>query len=225
VSGAGPDESLFDIYTLTGLIFTIVCYTFPYVFILVANALDRMPGELEDASSMLGASTWQTARRITVPLALPTLLAGALIAFLQALNLFGSPAILAIPAGFHTLTTKIWSLFEFRPKPELAAASALPCSCSRWPCCAPSRWCWADVAMPCWAASTVRLGVIRLGGLRIPSASPGHAGIVAAAVPALCGAVQHRLLAGRLAVRDAVDIHSQERLLSRSAGSPRRCRR
>ena len=126
VTGAPADEALFDIYTLTGLIFTIVCYTFPYVFILVANALDRMPGELEDASSMLGAGTWATARRITIPLALPTLLAGALIAFLQALNIFGSPAILAIPAGFHTLTTKIWSLFEFPPKPELAAATALP---------------------------------------------------------------------------------------------------
>ncbi|MEI6204407.1 MAG: ABC transporter permease subunit, partial [Enhydrobacter sp.] len=106
ITGAPADEALFDIYTLTGLIFTIVCYTFPYVFILVANALDRMPGELEDASSMLGAGTWATARRITIPLALPTLLAGALIAFLQALNIFGSPAILAIPAGFHTLTTK-----------------------------------------------------------------------------------------------------------------------
>ncbi len=126
ITGAPADEALFDIYTLTGLIFTIVCYTFPYVFILVANALDRMPGELEDASSMLGAGTWATARRITIPLALPTLLAGALIAFLQALNIFGSPAILAIPAGFHTLTTKIWSLFEFPPKPELAAATALP---------------------------------------------------------------------------------------------------
>jgi iron(III) transport system permease protein len=126
LTGAGPDQALFDIYTLNGLIFAIACYTFPYVFILVANALDRMPGELEDASSMLGAGTWATARRITVPLALPTLLAGALVAFLQALNLFGSPAILAIPAGFHTLTTKIWSLFQFPPKPELASAAALP---------------------------------------------------------------------------------------------------
>ena len=44
-----PEEALFDIYSLTGLIFVISCYTFPYVFILVANALDRMPGELEDA--------------------------------------------------------------------------------------------------------------------------------------------------------------------------------
>ena len=126
LTGMPSDEALFDIYTLTGLIFTIACYTFPYVFILVANALDRMPGELEDASSMLGAGTWATARRITVPLALPTLVAGALVAFLQALNIFGSPAILAIPAGFHTLTTKIWSLFEFPPKPELAAAAGLP---------------------------------------------------------------------------------------------------
>ncbi len=120
------DEALFDIYSLGGLIFVISCYTFPYVFILVANALDRMPGELEDASSMLGAKTWQTARLITVPLALPVLLAGALVAFLQALNLFGSPAILAIPAGFHTLTTRIWSLFQFPPKPELAAAASVP---------------------------------------------------------------------------------------------------
>ena len=126
LSGAPDDEALFDIYTLEGLIFVLSCYTFPYVFILVANALDRMPGELEDASSMLGARSWQTALRITVPLALPVLLAGALVAFLQALNQFGAPAILAIPAGFHTLTTKIWSLFQFPPKSELASAAAMP---------------------------------------------------------------------------------------------------
>jgi iron(III) transport system permease protein len=53
-------------------------------------------------------------------------LAGALVAFLQAMTLFGSPAILAIPAGFHTMTTKIWSLFQYPPKPELAAAASLP---------------------------------------------------------------------------------------------------
>jgi iron(III) transport system permease protein len=57
---------------------------------------------------------------------MPALLAGALIAFLQAMTLFGSPAILALPAGFHTMTTKIWSLFQFPPKPELAAAASLP---------------------------------------------------------------------------------------------------
>ncbi len=126
VTGAPADEALFNIYSLGGLIFVICCYTFPYVFVLVANALDRIPGELEDASSMLGGKTWTTARRITIPLALPALMAGLLVAFLHAMNLFGSPAILAIPAGFNTLTTKIWTLFQFPPKPELAAAASLP---------------------------------------------------------------------------------------------------
>src|SRR6185369_14055513 len=126
VTGAEPDDVLFNIYSFPGLIFVIACYTFPYVFVLVANALDRTPGELEDASSILGGGTWITARRVTIPLALPAVLAGALVAFLQAMILFGSPAILAIPAGFHTMTTKIWSLFQYPPKPELAAAASLP---------------------------------------------------------------------------------------------------
>jgi iron(III) transport system permease protein len=126
ITGASPDSHLLNIYTFAGLVFVISCYTFPYVFVLVANALDRTPGDLEDASAILGGSTWDTARRITIPLALPAVLAGALVAFLQAMTLFGSPAILAMPAGFHTITTKIWSLFQFPPKPELAAAASLP---------------------------------------------------------------------------------------------------
>src|SRR5471030_231383 len=126
LTGAEADAHLFNIYSLTGIIFVISCYTFPFVFVLVANALDNMPGELEDASAILGGKAWTTARRVTIPLALPALVAGALIAFLQAMTLFGSPAILALPAGFHTMTTKIWSLFQYPPKPELAAAAALP---------------------------------------------------------------------------------------------------
>jgi iron(III) transport system permease protein len=126
LTGAEMGDYLFNIYTLPGLIFVISCYTFPYVFVLIANALDRIPGDLEDASSILGGNTWTTARRVTIPLAMPALLAGALVAFLQAMTLFGSPAILALPAGFHTMTTKIWSLFQYPPKPELAAAASLP---------------------------------------------------------------------------------------------------
>ena len=126
ITGAPQDEYLFNIYSLPGLIFVIACYTFPYVFVLIANALDRIPSDLEDASAMLGARPLDTALRVTIPLALPALLAGALIAFLQAMILFGSPAILALPAGFHTMTTKIWSLFQYPPKPELAAAASLP---------------------------------------------------------------------------------------------------
>ena len=151
VTGAESDEYLFNIYTLPGLIFVITCYTFPYVFVLVANALDRIPGDLEDASSILGGSAWTTARRVTVPLAMPAVVAGALIAFLQAMTLFGSPAILALPAGFHTMTTKIWSLFGIRrssssPPPLRCRSSSSP-SC----CCAPKASCSAGAATA-WSA-------------------------------------------------------------------------
>jgi iron(III) transport system permease protein len=124
--GLDPDAHLFDIYTVTGVTFSIACYVFPYVFVLVANALDRIPADLEDASAILGGGRFATLRRITLPMVLPALLAGALVAFLQSLTLFGSPAILALPAGFHVITTKIWSLFQYPPNPHLAAAAALP---------------------------------------------------------------------------------------------------
>ncbi len=126
LTGAPSDAYLFNVYSLPGLIFVITCYTFPYAFVLIANALDRIPADLEDASAILGGRAWRTAMRVTVPLAMPALLAGGLVAFLQAMILFGSPAILALPAGFHTMTTKIWSLFQYPPKPSLAAAAALP---------------------------------------------------------------------------------------------------
>jgi iron(III) transport system permease protein len=124
--GLDAYENLFNIYTVEGLIFVMTCYAFPYVFVLLANAIERIPGDLEDASAILGGGRWHTARRVVLPMVLPSLLAGALIAFLQAMTQFGAPAILALPAGFHVITTKIWSLFQFPPNPQLAAAAALP---------------------------------------------------------------------------------------------------
>ena len=124
--GLDDYDYVFDIYTKEGVIFCIACYTFPYVFTVLANALDNIPADLDDASHILGGGAWVTLRRITLPLVLPSILAGMLVAFLQALTIFGTPAILALPSGFHTLTTKIWSLFQVPPQPNLAAAAALP---------------------------------------------------------------------------------------------------
>ncbi|WP_082621589.1 iron ABC transporter permease [Bordetella sp. N] len=119
-------DRLVNIYTLTGLVFVLACFTFPYVFTLVANALDKVPSDLEDASSMLGGKGLTTLRKVTIPLVLPAMLAGMLIAVLQSLTMFGSPAILALPAGFHVVTTKIWSFFQFPPRLGMAAAASIP---------------------------------------------------------------------------------------------------
>jgi iron(III) transport system permease protein len=124
--GLARSDHLVNIYSFAGLVFTIACFTFPYVFTLVANALDKVPSDLEDASSILGGKPLTTLRKITIPLVMPAMLAGMLIAVLQALTMFGSPAILALPAGFHVVTTKIWSFFQFPPRLGMAAAAAMP---------------------------------------------------------------------------------------------------
>jgi len=126
--GLKPFEAspLVNIFSAWGMVFVNSLYTFPYVFTFVANSLDSIPSELEEASAMLGAGPWRTALHITLPLALPALLAGFLVAFLQSMTLFGTPAILAMPAGVEVITTKIWSLFQFPPRLGLAAAASLP---------------------------------------------------------------------------------------------------
>ncbi len=126
--GLKPFEAtpLVNIFSVWGMVFVIALYTFPYVFTFVANSLDLIPSELEEASAILGVSAWRTALQITLPLAAPALLAGFLVAFLQSMTLFGTPAILAMPAGVDVITTKIWSLFQFPPQLGLAAAASLP---------------------------------------------------------------------------------------------------
>ena len=117
---------LINIFSAWGMVFVMALYTFPYVFTFVANSLDLIPSDLEEASAILGAPTWRTAINITLPLVVPALVAGFLVAFLQSMTLFGAPAILALPAGIDTMTTKIWSLFQFPPQLGLAAAASLP---------------------------------------------------------------------------------------------------
>lgn len=122
----GAEEPLVNIFSMPGLIFVVAIYTFPYVFIMVANTLDLIASDLEEAAAILGAGRLAVALTITIPLVAPAVLSGFILAVLQALALFGSPAILALPAGFHTITTQIWALFQYPAKPEMAAAFSIP---------------------------------------------------------------------------------------------------
>jgi iron(III) transport system permease protein len=122
----GADAPLFNIFTMTGLVFVVTMYTFPYVYIMIANTLALIASDLEEAASILGAGRLAVARTVTLPMVLPAFVSGFILSVLQALALFGSPAILALPAGFHTITTQVWSFFHFPPKIELAAAVSIP---------------------------------------------------------------------------------------------------
>jgi len=122
----GAEAPLLNIFSMPGLIFVVAIYTFPYVYIMIANTLGLIASDLEDAAAILGAGRLQVARTITLPMVLPAILSGFILAVLQALALFGSPAILALPAGFHTVTTQMWSFFQYPPRAELAAAFSIP---------------------------------------------------------------------------------------------------
>src|SRR3989338_8577327 len=122
----GAEDPLVNIFSMPGLIFVVALYTFPYVFIMIANTLELIASDLEEAASILGAGRLQVALTVTLPMVAPAILSGFILAVLQALALFGSPAILALPAGFHTITTQIWALFHYPPKVEQAAAFSVP---------------------------------------------------------------------------------------------------
>jgi len=122
----GAEGPLLNIFSMPGLIFVVAIYTFPYVYIMIANTLGLIASDLEDAAAILGAGRLQVARTITLPMVLPAILSGFILAVLQALALFGSPAILALPAGFHTVTTQMWAFFQYPPRAELAAAFSIP---------------------------------------------------------------------------------------------------
>jgi iron(III) transport system permease protein len=125
-SVTGAADPLVNVFSMTGLVFVVAIYTFPYVFIMIANTLDLIASDLEEAAAILGAGRLQVARTITIPLVAPAILSGFILAVLQALALFGSPAILALPAGFHTVTTQVWALFHYPPRTEMAAAFSMP---------------------------------------------------------------------------------------------------
>jgi iron(III) transport system permease protein len=127
LTGAGAESHLFNIFTMPGVIFAMVLYVIPLVFIVVLAGLNNISSDLEDASNIAGAGTVRTMTGVTLPLVMPALFAGLILAFLEAMILFGTPAMLALPAGHHVMTTQIREFMQSdQYRVGLAAAFALP---------------------------------------------------------------------------------------------------
>jgi iron(III) transport system permease protein len=104
----GLEDSLFDIYGLVGIIAVETMYLFPFVFIQVSGALERMDPTLEESARISGAGLLTITRKITLPLMLPSIAAGALLVALYSLAHFGVPAILGTEVGIYNIPTKIY---------------------------------------------------------------------------------------------------------------------
>jgi iron(III) transport system permease protein len=115
----------FNVFSMTGLVLVTVLHTFPFVYLLASSALQSVDASYEEAAQILGASKLRTVLSITAPLVAPAILSGTLLAFVNAIALFGSQAILGLPGRIVTLPTRIYALFDYPPEYGLASAMSL----------------------------------------------------------------------------------------------------
>jgi len=104
----GLEEPIFNVYGFGGIIAVETMYLFPFVFIQVCGALERMDPTLEESARISGAGLFTITRKITIPLIMPSIVAGALLVALYSLAHFGVPAILGTEVGIYNIPTKIY---------------------------------------------------------------------------------------------------------------------
>jgi iron(III) transport system permease protein len=95
-----------DIYGAPGVIIAMTMSYYPFVFLLTYGALLSADPYIEESAEIMGASRWRVIRTITLPLVIPSIVAGALIVFMRAVGNFGVPAILG--GNFYVLPTLIY---------------------------------------------------------------------------------------------------------------------
>ena len=92
-----------------GIVVVLAVHAAPLVYLVVAAALTtRARPELEWAARISGADPTAAFTRVTLPLLAPAMVGGGLLAFVVSMNSFGIPAVLGVPAGFPTITTRIF---------------------------------------------------------------------------------------------------------------------
>ncbi|AOO84891.1 ABC transporter permease (plasmid) [Bosea vaviloviae] len=123
--GLGLGEPL-DIYTYTGLIWTIGIYIAPYVMMIVASALRNMDPSLEEAAQVAGLSRVRTMFQITLPVVAPSILSGSVLAFVISIGLFGTPVLLGMTKEIYLVTARIYlELQQFPPSFGIVAVLAI----------------------------------------------------------------------------------------------------
>lgn len=105
--GLNMAEGPINVYSLGGLVWVLTTFYYPYAFITISRAMEKMDPSLEEASRISGASPFVTLMRVTLPIMTPSLIAGALLVFVSAASCYGIPSIIGAPGRVHTVTTRI----------------------------------------------------------------------------------------------------------------------
>jgi molybdate transport system permease protein len=105
-------------FSTAGVILAETFVALPFLVVTVEAGLRAMDARFEDAAATLGASRWMVFRRVTLPLAAPSLGAGMALAWARALGEFGATITFAgnLPGRTQTLPLAVYILLETRPE-------------------------------------------------------------------------------------------------------------
>lgn len=112
------------IYGFSGILLVLTLKLYPFVYLYVSGALKSIDISLSEAAESLGCDPVKKVFTIVLPLITPTVLAGALLVFMNALADFGTPML--IGEGFVVMPVLIYSEFvsEMGGQANFAAALA-----------------------------------------------------------------------------------------------------
>ena len=112
-----------SIYGMKGIVITYALTLYPYVVLPAVAAFKSVDAAVEEAAQNLGASRGRMLRTVTLPLVMPSILAGGLLVFIEALENFGVPAVLAEDQPI--LSVEAFKLFVGETADNPAAAGVL----------------------------------------------------------------------------------------------------
>jgi iron(III) transport system permease protein len=121
----GSKTSIINVYSYAGIVWHMMQYSAPFLFLFIVDAFRAMDPSLEEASRMCGATRWQTLRQITLVLLLPAITSAFLLSFMKGIESFESPLFFGIPVGIRVITTEIYDSINERANPEYQYATAL----------------------------------------------------------------------------------------------------
>jgi iron(III) transport system permease protein len=113
-----------SIYGFAGILLVLTLKLYPFIYLYVAGAMKSIDSALIEAAESLGCSGIRKVATVIVPLITPTILAGALMVFMNAMADFGTPML--IGEGFNVMPVMIYSEFinEVGDQANFAAAMA-----------------------------------------------------------------------------------------------------
>ena len=111
----GFESGPLSVTNMPGMIFVEGIHLSTLSFLLICGALRSMDASLEEAAVSSGASTLETARRVTLPLLLPAIASTLLIGFVRAIESFEVPAMLGLPGREYVLSSQIYLALKTFP--------------------------------------------------------------------------------------------------------------